>query len=205
SRMATTLSACIFRNKEVHIGHVGDCRVYLIRSGQAKRFTSDHTYVQMQLKLGLISKVDAMSSELRSVLTRTLGQNPIVQVDFVKSTLNSRDCIILCSDGLHGSLMEHEIAETVTRMGPKEACEYLITTAENRGAEDNISVQVIRVEEVRQTSFYRGLSSLYANPKVENASPVSTEIEVGQVLDDRFEISEVIHRSGMSTVFQAVD
>jgi serine/threonine-protein kinase len=205
SRMATTLSACVFRNKEVQIGHVGDCRVYLVHNGQAKRLTSDHTYVEMQLKLGLISKADAMSSELRSVLTRTLGQNPIVQVDFVKATLSSRDCIILCSDGLHGSLMEHELAETVTRMAPKEACEYFIATAENRGAEDNISIQVIRVEEVRQTSFYRGLSSAYGNANNENIATMSADIESGQILDDRFEISEPIHRSAMSTVFKGID
>ena len=205
SRMATTLTACIFRNKEVSVGHVGDTRAYLVRNGQVKRLTSDHTYVEMQLKLGLISREDAMSSELRSVLTRTMGQNPIVQVDFAKAALNSRDCIILCSDGLHGSFMEHEIADVVTRMSPKDACDYFIQTAENRGADDNISVQVVRVEEVRQTAFYRGLSALYGNPKSESAVSVSTEIEVGQVLDGRFEITDVIHRSGMSTVFKAND
>src|SRR5262245_20520405 len=168
-RMGTTLTACIFRNKEVSIGHVGDTRVYLVRNGQIKRLTSDHTYVEMQVKLGLISRADAMSSELRSVLTRTMGQNPIVQVDFAKATLANRDCLLLCSDGLHGSFMEHEIAEVVTRMPPKEACDYFIEAAENRGSEDNISVQVIRVEEVRQTAFYRGLSSLYGSSKTEQA------------------------------------
>jgi serine/threonine-protein kinase len=204
-RMGTTLSVCIFRSKEVSIGHVGDTRVYLVRGGQIKRLTSDHTYVEMQLKLGLISKEDAMSSDLRSVLTRSLGQNPIVQMDFAKATLANRDCIVLCSDGLHGSFMEHEIADAVTKMPPKEACEYLINTGENRGAEDNISVQIVRVEEVRQTGFYKGLSALYANPKTESAPAVTTDIEAGQVLDDRFEITEVIHRSGMSTVFKAID
>src|SRR5262249_14929136 len=134
-RMATTLSACIFRNKEVSIGHVGDCRIYLVRNGQVKQLTSDHTYVEMQVKLGLISRADAMASDLRSVLTRTLGQNPILQVDFAKSTLNRRDCVILCSDGLHTSFMQHEIAEIVTKMEPKDACEYFVNTAENRGAD----------------------------------------------------------------------
>ena len=90
-RMGTTLTACILRNKEAYIGHVGDCRVYLVRNGQIKKLTSDHTYVEMQRKLGLISQEDAMSSELRSVLTRSLGQNPIVQVDFAKSALINRD------------------------------------------------------------------------------------------------------------------
>ena len=205
SRMATTLSACIFRNKEVSIAHVGDCRVYLVRNGQIKKLTSDHTYVEMQLKLGLISLEDAMSSELRSVLTRSLGQNPIVQVDFTKSALNSRDCIVLCSDGLHGAFMDHEIADVVTRMSPKDACDHFVNAAENRGAEDNVSVQVIRVEEVRQTAFYRGLSSLYATSKTESPAAMSSDIEVGEVLDGRFEITEVIHRSGMSTVFKAND
>ena len=204
-RMATTLSVGIFRNKEVCIGHVGDTRVYLVRNGQIKRLTSDHTYVEMQLKLGLISKEEAMLSDLRSVLTRTLGQNPIAQVDFAKSTLTNRDCIVLCSDGLHGSLMEHEIADVVTRLSPTDACDYFIKTAENRGAEDNISVQVVRVEEVRQTAFYRGLSSLYGDAKSESQPIVSTDIEVGQVLDGRFEITDVIHRSAMSTVFKAND
>src|SRR5438105_4858029 len=205
-RMGTTLTACIFRNKEVSIGHVGDCRVYLVRNGQIKKLTSDHTYVEMQRKLGLISQEDAMSSELRSVLTRSLGQNPIVQMDFAKSALNNRDAIVLCSDGLHTLFMEHEIADIVTRMEPAGACEYFINTAENRGAEDNTSVQVVRVEEVRKTAFYRGLSSLYADTKPEIHLPVSgIDIEVGQVLDDRFEIIESIHRSAMSTVFKAID
>jgi serine/threonine protein phosphatase PrpC len=205
-RMGTTLSACIFRNKEVFIGHVGDCRVYLVRNGQVKKLTTDHTYVEMQRKLGLISQEDAMASELRSVLTRSLGQNPIVQVDFAKSALTNRDCIILCSDGLHTLFMEHEVADVVTRMAPADACEYFINTAENRGAEDNISVQVVRVEEVRKTAFYQSLSSLYAGTKAQDPEAVKgIDVEAGQVLDDRFEITESIHRSGMSTVFKAID
>jgi serine/threonine-protein kinase len=205
-RMGTTLTACIFRNKEVFIGHVGDCRAYLVRNGQVKKLTTDHTYVEMQRKLGLISQQDAMSSELRSVLTRSLGQNPIVQVDFAKSGLTNRDCLVLCSDGLHTLFMEYEIADVVRRMSPADACAHLISTAENRGAEDNISVQVARVEEVKKTAFYQGLSSLYAGAKQENPEAVKgIDVEVGQVLDDRFEITESIHRSGMSTVFKAID
>ena len=107
--------------------------------------------------------------------------------------------------GLHSLFMEHEIADVVRRMEPAAACEYFITTAENRGAEDNISVQIIRVEEVRQTAFYRGLSALYPDKQPEASDHVTTEIEVGQVLDDRFEIVEPIHRSAMSTVFKALD
>jgi serine/threonine-protein kinase len=206
-RMATTLSVCIFRNKEVAIGHVGDTRIYLVRNGQIKRLTSDHTYVEMQLKLGLISQAEAMDSELRSILTRTLGQNPVVQADFSKTVLYNADRIVLCSDGLHASMMEHEICDTVVRLSPADACEYFISTAENRGAEDNISVQIVRVDEVRQTSFYKGLSFGLGGPKKEEEQKpvVGLELDVGQVLDGRFEITDIIHRSGMSTVFKATD
>jgi len=204
-RMATTLSVCVFRNKEAAIGHVGDTRIYLVRNGQIKRLTSDHTYVEMQLKLGLISQEEAMDSELRSILTRTLGQNPVVQADFSRTVLYNGDRIVLCSDGLHASMMEHEICDTVTRLSPADACEYFISTAENRGAEDNISVQVVRVDEVRQTSFYKGLSYGVVGPKKvqEWNPPLGTEIHERQVRDGRFEIIDIIHQSGMRTVFKA--
>src|SRR5260370_41573405 len=91
-------------------------------------------------------------------------------------------------------------------MSPEEACLYFITAAENRGAEDNISVQVVRVDEVRKTAFYQRFSALYGAAKeVETANSVSPDIEAGQTVDGRFEINEVIHRSGMSTVFKAAD
>jgi serine/threonine-protein kinase len=203
-KMATTLSVCILRNKELAIGHVGDCRVYHVRNGQIKRLTSDHTYVEMQLKLGLISQADAMESDLRSVLTRTMGQDTIVQVDFAKATLNSRDCIILCSDGLHAFFMDHEIAETVTRLAPEEACKYFIENAENRGSEDNISVQVLRVDELCQTALISEPKANATNLK-EHPATMNADIDAGEILDDRFEITEPIHRSGMSTVFKAID
>ncbi len=205
-RMGTTLSVCIFRNKEANIGHVGDCRVYLIRNRQIKKLTTDHTYVEMQLKLGLISQQDAADSELRSVLTRSMGQNPIVQMDFSKTTLQARDSIVICSDGLHTCLMEYEICDTVTRLSPEDACRSLIETAENRGAEDNISVQIIRVDEVKQTGFYQGLSRFYPGTKSNDAAPaVTTDVEPGHILDSRFRVDEVIHRSAMSTVFKTTD
>src|SRR5690242_13001831 len=74
-RMATTLTVSLFRRNEVAIGHVGDSRAYLIRQGQLRQLTADHTYVAMQVKMAFISKEDAMASELRGVLTRSIGQN----------------------------------------------------------------------------------------------------------------------------------
>ena len=78
-RMATTLTACLFRDKEVWIGHVGDTRVYLVRQEDIHRLTDDHSYTGVQLKLRLISEAEARASQLRSMLTRSLGPEPVVR------------------------------------------------------------------------------------------------------------------------------
>jgi serine/threonine-protein kinase len=199
--MATTLTVALFRRNEVAIGHVGDSRAYLIRQGTIKQLTSDHTYVAMQVKMSLISKQDAMNSELRGVLTRSIGANPTVQVDYSRAILRSGDIIVQCTDGLHGLVTENEIKDYVSRMPPAAACEQLSQLAERRGSEDNISVQVLRVENVQRVGYYRGAVAYYAPA----AQPVSNEPQVGQVFDERFEITDIISRSGMSSVYKATD
>src|SRR5215831_392277 len=200
-RMATTLTVALFRRNEVAIGHVGDSRAYLIRQGTIKQLTSDHTYVAMQVKMSLISKQDAMNSELRGVLTRSIGANPTVQVDYARAVLRNGDIVVQCTDGLHGSVTENEIKDYVSRMPAAAACEQLSQLAEKRGSEDNISIQVLRVENVQRVGYYRGAVAYYAPV----AQPVSNEPQVGQVFDERFEITDIISRSGMSSVYKASD
>ncbi len=200
-RMATTLTVSLFRRNEVAIGHVGDSRAYLVRQGTIKQLTSDHTYVAMQVKMSLISKQDAASSELRGLLTRSIGANPTVQVDYARAVLRSGDIVVQCTDGLHGCVTENEIKDLVSRMPPAAACEQLTQLAEKRGSEDNVSVQVLRVENVQRVGYYRGAVAYYAPV----AKPVSDEPQVGQVFDERFEITDIISRSGMSSVYKATD
>jgi serine/threonine-protein kinase len=199
--MATTLTVALFRRKEVAIGHVGDSRAYLVRQHQIRQLTSDHTYAAMQLKMSLISKTEALASEMRSLLTRSIGPDPTVQVDYSRHVVRNGDLIVQCTDGLHGTIAEHEILDAVNRMRPSAACEYLTQLAEKRGSQDNISVQVIRVDNVPRVGYYRGAVAYLATAAV----PVTTDVQAGQVLDERFEILDVIHRSAMSSVFKAKD
>ena len=200
-RMATTLTASLFRRKEIAVGHVGDSRSYLIRQHQIRQLTSDHTFAAMQLKMSLISKAEAASSNMRNMLTRSIGHDPTVQVDYSRHVLRSGDVVVQCTDGLHGSIPEHEILDVVNRMRPSAACEHLIQLAEKRGSQDNISVQIVRVENVPRVGYYRGAVAYLATPQV----PASADVQAGQVLDERFEILDVINRSAMSSVFKATD
>jgi serine/threonine protein phosphatase PrpC len=199
-RMATTLTAALFRHNEVTIAHVGDCRAYLIQGGRIQQLTSDHSYVAMQLKLGLISAKEAATSDMRSLLTRSVGRDPVVQVDFHTQRVNHGDLLVLCSDGLHHCVSEEEIAEVVSHVPPDEACRQLVALAEKRGTDDNLSVQVVRIDRVEEVMFYRGLP-IYREFEL----PMTGEVEVGQVLDGRFHVTDVVSRSGMASIFKAVD
>ena len=83
----------------------------------------------------------------------------------------------------------------------KRPARELIALAEKRGAEDNISVQLIRINEIEHRHFYRG-APYYVKP---STPLVSNEIQPGQMLDDRFEITDLINRSGMASIFKAND
>ena len=200
-RMATTLTVSIFRNDEVSIGHVGDSRVYLIRNGTLQRLTSDHSYVALQVKLGLVKEHDAMASPMRSMITRSIGQDLICGYDVFNQKLAKGDIVVQCTDGLYSVVMDDEICDLAGHLSPEEACSQLIAQAEKRGTEDNISVQVVRINDVEHRNFYRG-TPFY----VKGSAPATTnEIQPGQVLDDRFEITDQINRSGMACIFKAID
>lgn len=201
SRMATTLAIVVFRNNEIVVGNVGDSRVYLVRKVEIKQLSTDHTYTGMQQKFGLISEDDAKTSENRSILTRSVGQEPVIRVDVESTTVFKGDRVVLCSDGLYAFVADSEIADIVSRYSPAQACRQLVALAEQRGTNDNLSVQVIQINDVEKISYYRGIP-MYQEP----ADPTTRyEVKPGQTLDGRFFIIETISRSGMATIFKATD
>ncbi|HEY6837390.1 MAG TPA: protein kinase, partial [Geobacteraceae bacterium] len=201
SRMATTLSIAVLRNDEVVVGNVGDSRVYLVHAGEIRQLSTDHSYVGMQQKFGLISEQDAKTSEHRSILTRSVGHDPMIRVDVESATVVKGDRIVLCSDGLYAHVADKEIADIVSRHSPAQACRQLVALAESRGTDDNLSVQVLQVNDVEKMSYYRGLP-VYHEP---TSQPAGYDLRPGQTLDDRFFIEETISRSGMATIFKATD
>ncbi len=201
-RMATTLTVSVFRHDEVVIGHVGDSRVYLIRNGVLQRLTSDHSYVALQVKLGLVKERDAMASPMRSMITRSIGQRfGLCNHDVFRQTLAKGDVLIQCTDGLYSVVLDDQICDVAGHLAPEQACAELVAAAEKRGGEDNISVQLIRIDEIEQRHFYRG-AAYYVKS---TTSTVSTDIQPGQLLDNRFQITDLINRSGMASIFKAND
>jgi PPM family protein phosphatase len=156
-RMATTIVACALRFDRATVAHVGDSRCYLIRRGSANLLTRDHTVVNDQVRIGVMSAKEAAVSEKRHVLSRSLGTDLFVNVDTSEHQVLPGDVLLLCSDGLHGAVPEAELASVVGRhtdLGAAAQC--LVELANERDGSDNVTVQLIRIKSVERIGMYRG-------------------------------------------------
>ena len=142
--MGTTLSALLLCEDLGVVAQVGDSRVYRIRDGVTARLTEDHTLVAWQLKQGIISAAEAERSPHKNVITRAVGSRDYVQVDTSTFDVAPADRFLLCSDGLHGYLVDEEIAGAME--GPVDiVAKGLIDLANTRGGRDNITAIVVEV------------------------------------------------------------
>lgn len=157
SNMATTIVACALRHDRVVVAHVGDSRCYLIRQGEARILTRDHTYAAEQVRLGILSPREASESESRHVLSRSLGAGLTVNVEVNEHQVFVGDVLVLCTDGLHGSVELSEVAAVAGRADNLDAAaRRLVDIANDRDGSDNISLQIVRVKSVERVGMYRG-------------------------------------------------
>jgi serine/threonine protein phosphatase PrpC len=157
SKMATTIVACALRHDRVVVAHVGDSRCYLIRQGEARILTQDHTYAAEQVRMGYLTPEEAAHSESRHVLSRSLGAGPTVSVDVNEHQMFAGDVLLLCSDGLYGSVEPAEIAAVAGSSENLEAAAMrLVNIANDRDGSDNISLQIVRIRSVERVGMYRG-------------------------------------------------
>ena len=157
SNMATTIVACALRHDRVVVAHVGDSRCYLIRQGEGRILTRDHTYAAEQVRLGILSPKEAAESESRHVLSRSLGAGLTVNVEVNEHQVFVGDVLVLCTDGLHGSVQTSEVAAVAGRAENLDAAaRRLVDIANDRDGSDNISLQIVRVKSVERVGMYRG-------------------------------------------------
>lgn len=146
--MGTTLTAAVIKDNRLYWAHVGDSRLYLIRGGQAEQLTQDHSWVEEQVRAGVLTRLQAESHPQRNVITRALATSPDVKVDHGERELAAGDVLVLCSDGLNTEVGDAQIAAHATKAAtPQEAVNRLIQLANDNGGEDNISVAVVRLGE----------------------------------------------------------
>ncbi len=139
---STLVAARIFYN-HLTIINVGDSRAYLVRHGEATQLTNDHSVVAERVRSGLMTAEEATKSSLQSVITRAIGAEADVHPDLYEFTLESTDTLLLASDGLTRSVSPEAIAETIGKGRVTEACDKLISLANQHGGQDNITCIVV--------------------------------------------------------------
>jgi PPM family protein phosphatase len=138
--MRTTLTCVLRMGPSAVVGHVGDCRLYLIRHGKAHRLTDDHTLTAWQLRTGMITEAEALESPYRNTLTRALGSHESVRVDTLFVEVAGGDVLLLCSDGLPMHVTDDELAARVAATDSASIAGQLVALANQRGGKDNVTV-----------------------------------------------------------------
>jgi serine/threonine protein phosphatase PrpC len=128
------------------IGHIGDCRAYLSRAGRLHSFTIDHSGVQSLLKMGMIEANEVRNHPDTLVLTRSLGVRPAVEIEIEPHPLGIGDTLLLCSDGLWGSVSLKEIEKAADAPTVEEAARNLLELALDAGGHDNIGIEMARLK-----------------------------------------------------------
>jgi protein phosphatase len=131
------------------VAHVGDSRAYLLRHGALSRLTRDHSLVEEALAQGELSEEQALEHPLRHMLTRAVGAEPDVDPDVSVTALHPHDLILMCTDGLTKMLSDDDILAILSRAraSSEATCAALVTEANRRGGDDNVSVIIVRNDE----------------------------------------------------------
>ncbi len=130
------------------IFHIGDSRAYLMRDGELRRLTHDHSYVQELVDGGEITEQEAREHSGRSMLTRAVAARVEPDVEFTSLDARAGDVVVLCSDGLTDELTDGEIARIMAEMtteSPQAIAYALRDVAVSRGGHDNISAVILTI------------------------------------------------------------
>lgn len=147
---ATLVCAAVFPDRFL-AANVGDSRMYLLHNDSIRQITHDHSYVAELVRRGVITHEEARTHPRRNLITRAIGAEPNVKVDLFADDWADGDTLLLCSDGLSGSLTDSEIAFILlAEPDPEKACDTLISRALQNGSTDNITVVLVKNAEDAQ-------------------------------------------------------
>jgi protein phosphatase len=141
--MGTTMTTLLLSGGRAHLAHVGDSRAYRYRDGSITQLTDDHSWIQEQVRAGLLTPEEAQRSRFKHIITRSIGFERDVLVDLRQLPCTPGDCFLLCSDGLANHVEEAELAALLTTEYYRRVPQVLIDLANERGGEDNITIVMV--------------------------------------------------------------
>jgi len=147
--MGTTLTALLVRDTRLFVAHVGDCRAYRWNAEGLEQLTTDHSVVASMIANGQAAPEEIYSHPHRSIIYRSIGDKPSVEIDAEVLPLAAGDRLVVCSDGLWEMVRDEGIADVMLQEAdPQAACDLLVKHANLVGGEDNISIIVVAAEAI---------------------------------------------------------
>jgi len=148
SKMGTTLTAVFITSDQALIGHVGDTRIYLLRAGELRQLSSDHTLVYEQVRLGHLTPEAAKTHPAKHILSRALGVREFINIDTMLLELLPNDILFLCSDGITGMITEQQICDNLKLQPFKDVTKKMVDDANEAGGEDNSTAVAFQVDRI---------------------------------------------------------
>jgi protein phosphatase len=148
SGMGTTIVAAVPTATKMIVAHVGDSRAYLFRGESLKLLTWDHSWVNEQIRRGILNEESAKTHPYRNVITQALGSIQEIREEVVMVPAQPGDLFLLCSDGLNSMVSDEQLSQIICRhldKGLEDLSDHLIAKAKENGGDDNITVGLIQV------------------------------------------------------------
>jgi serine/threonine protein phosphatase PrpC len=143
SGMGTTVVLAMIARQTLHVAHVGDSRAYLVSKDEILQITKDHSMVQEMVDRGEITEKEAKVHPRKNIITRALGVNPQVDVDYYELPFPQEDILLLCTDGLSNYLEPNAIYSMAMELDLEQLIEQLVEQSKKMGGRDNITVVAI--------------------------------------------------------------
>ena len=184
--MTTTLVAAVIGGGAAFVVHVGDSRSYLIRDGQLRQLTEDHSMVNELIRTGAMTPDDAATSRYRNVITRAVGLYPTVRTDTLHVELLDGDRLLLCSDGLSDMVPAEKMLDLAKQSNLTVSVDSLIQAALDRGGRDNVTVIAIEPEAVLEAEAVAARAKAMENLFLFEDLPFHARLRVGRIVSEMF-------------------
>lgn len=184
--MTTTLVAAIVGGGAGFIVHVGDSRAYLLRNGELRQLSEDHSMVNELIRTGVMTPDDASNSRYRNVITRAVGLYPTVRSDTLHIELIDGDRLLLCTDGLSDMVETRDIVSLMSGADITDAVDDLVQAALNKGGRDNVTVVAIEPEAVLEAEAVAARAKAMESLFLFADLPFHARLRVGRIVNELF-------------------
>jgi protein phosphatase len=141
--MGTTVVASIIRQDAVYVAHAGDSRAYRVTETGITQLTRDHSMVQAMVDRGQLTPSEAKDHPRKNIITRALGVDSRILIDFCEEPFEAKDVLLICTDGLTNMVEDEEILRLAREFPAGELPEQLVSLANRNGGVDNVTVVTI--------------------------------------------------------------